>query len=396
MFPQAFIDMLGQVAGPDGARAVLEALEQPPSVSLRLNPAKLRDCPFSGAVPVPWSPFGWILPKRPVFTLDPLLHAGCYYVQDSSAMFPAELFRRTCLPEAGAVLDLCAAPGGKSTDLAASLRQVRGEDFTLVANEVNRSRFKLLKTNMEVWGDANVSLLCKESGDFPKYPLFDAIVADVPCSGEGMFRKDKAAVGEWSPRAVAFCAARQKHIISEIWPSLREGGTLIYSTCTFNRIENDGNVDWIAAELGAEVLDAGDFPGVARTPSGGYALFPGFVPGEGQYAAALRKKTPHETARDGNQSRRSVPHASLPSQLGAMPVPGSADLPAKEGGGTFFEVDRQTALRYLHGDALNLPGAPVGRITLTYLGHPLGPAKNIGSRCNNLYPKDRRIRMDVG
>ena len=379
MFDPVFIRMLTDAVGEDRVRTVLEGLALPPSVSVRMNPAKLPECPFEGAVHVPWSPYGYLLKDRPAFTLDPLFHAGCYYVQDSSAMFVGELFRRV-LPRFTApvsVLDLCAAPGGKTTDLAASLREACGDRFSLVANEVMHKRFPVLRSNVRTWGDPRVGVTCLDPGAFPKKPLFDIIVADVPCSGEGMFRKDGKAVEDWSEATVDFCAARSRRILADIWPALRPGGVLLYSTCTFNRLENDGTVAWIAGELGAQVLDSGDFPSVVKTGCG-YLLLPGFVPGEGQYAAALVK--------DGTPAPRAARGDVL--DLAERPVPPDPGYPR-------YDLDRDTALRYLHGDALCLPDAPKGLLTLCFEGHPLGPAKNLGPRCNNLYPKENRIRMNL-
>ena len=379
MFDPAFIRMLTEAVGEDRDRTVMDGLALAPSVSVRLNPARLRECPFSGAERVPWSPYGYWLQERPAFTLDPLFHAGCYYVQDSSAMFVGELFRRV-LPRFAApvsVLDLCAAPGGKTTDLAASLREAFGERFSLVANEVMKKRFSVLRANVRTWGDPRVGVTSLDPSAFGKWPLFDIIVADVPCSGEGMFRKDDKAVEDWSEETVAFCAARAKRILSDVWPALRPGGVLVYSTCTFNRLENDDTVAWIAAELGAEVLDFGDIPPVVKTDCG-YALLPGFVPGEGQYAAALVK--------DGVPSGRPVRGDVLDrTERPVTPDPGYPR----------FDIDRNTALRYLHGDALSLPDAPKGLLTLCFEDHPLGPAKNLGTRCNNLYPKENRIRKQI-
>ena len=380
MLPEAFVRMLPEEIGPERARTVLEALSGEPSVSIRLNPAKLTDCPFPDAERVPWSPYGYLLKERPVFTLDPLFHAGCYYVQDSSAMFVGELVRRVLdrFCPGLAALDLCAAPGGKTTDLAASLRERFGDKFSLLANEVMRSRFGVLRSNVRTWGDPRVGVVSRDPSAFSGKEVFDLIVADVPCSGEGMFRKDEKAVEDWSPETVDFCAARSRRILSDVWSALRPGGILVYSTCTFNRQENDGTVAWIAAELGADILDFGDFPPVVRTEHG-YALLPGLVPGEGQYAAVL------------------VKHGDLPPVRPAdvfslfkadLPVPPPDPYPV-------WDLDRETALRYLHGDAIVIPDAPRGLLTLAYEGHPLGPGKNLGNRCNNLYPKDRRIRLDI-
>ena len=380
MLPEAFIRMLPEEIGPERAKTVLQALSEAPSVSVRLNPARLTACPFPDAEPVPWSPCGYLLKGRPVFTLDPLFHAGCYYVQDSSAMFVGTLFRRI-LDRFGpgvCVLDLCAAPGGKTTDLAASLRERFGDRYSLLANEVMHNRFGVLRSNIRTWGDPRVGVVSRDPSAFSREAVFDIIVADVPCSGEGMFRKDEKAVEDWSPETVDFCAARQRRILSDVWPSLKEGGVLIYSTCTFNRKENDGNVAWIASELGAEILDPGDFAPVVRTEHG-YALLPGLVPGEGQYAAVLVKNGTPEPVRPAD------PFTLFRADL---PVPPPDPYPT-------YDLGLRDALNYLHGDALRLPEAPLGFLTLTYQGHPLGPGKNLGSRCNNLYPKDRRIRMDI-
>jgi 16S rRNA C967 or C1407 C5-methylase (RsmB/RsmF family) len=378
-FPEDFITLLREST--PHAETTLEALEAPPSVSVRLNPAKLRSCPFPEAQNVPWSPFGYLLKERPVFTLDPLFHAGCYYVQDTSAMFVGHVFRQLLpLLEPGAtVLDLCAAPGGKSTDLAASLRECWGDAFTLLANEVMRNRFGVLRSNLDTWGDPRTGCVSRDPSAFGDSPLFDVVVADVPCSGEGMFRKDAQAVAEWSLQTVEFCAARSRRILRDIWPTLKPGGFLVYSTCTFNHLENDDTVEWIASELGAEVIPPKDFPPAVTTRCG-QVLLPGLVPGEGQYVAALRKHGEPSALRQADVFRLFQAQRPVPPESDAQKV----------------EVDRETALRYLHGDAVVLPAdAPLGPVTLCFQGQPLGPGKNLGKRCNNLYPKAKRIKMDI-
>ena len=419
------------------------------SVSIRLNPFKGLAGP-DGA-PVPWSPYGRILSDRPVFTLDPLFHAGCYYVQDSSAMFVGHLFRKLLTgapsfpgsqslrtsgvagplpPQSGGplpltsrgwlrsgvtaaastssapvikVLDLCAAPGGKTTDLAASLREAYGDGFVLVANEVMKARVGVLDDNVARWGDPNVVVTSADPAAFARLAgWFDVIVADVPCSGEGMFRKDSRAREEWSPSVVELCAARQKRILADVWPALREGGLLVYSTCTYEEAENDENLAWAAAELGGEILEPeAEFEeyGVRRTPHG-HLLEAGVVPGEGQWAGALRKTSPQPVAknvspdllhplRNGLRKGEAKGKDFLPDPDYALSIIfDSKDYPA-------VDVDRQTALRFLHRDALVLPQAAPGYNVITYLGHPLGFVKNIGSRCNNLLPKSRRILMNV-
>ena len=214
-------------------------------VAVRLNPFKRPEGEIpilDGARRVPWSQHAYILKDRPSFTLDPLFHAGCYYVQDSSAMFTGHVFRKA-LEHFGPgvrVLDLCAAPGGKTTDLAASLRERFGSDWTLVSNEVMRERSRVLDDNVARWGDPRVIVTSVDPAAFASFPgAFDIIVADVPCSGEGMFRKDEGAVEQWSPELVQLCAARQKRILGDVWPALSDGGVLVYSTCTYEDAEND-------------------------------------------------------------------------------------------------------------------------------------------------------------
>ena len=358
-------------------------------VSIRLNPFKGPDGP-DGA-PVPWSPWGRILPDRPNFTLDPLFHAGCYYVQDSSAMFVGHLFRKY-LPKLDfpRVLDLCAAPGGKTTDVAASLRERCGDAFELIANEVMAKRARVLADNVSAWGDANVKVCSVDPSvigrEMPGY--FDVIVADVPCSGEGMFRKDPRAEAEWSPAVVELCAARQKRILADVWPALREGGLLIYSTCTYEDAENDANLRWAAETLGGEIIPPEDefgAYGVRLTPCGSL-LKAGEVPGEGQWAGALVKK--------GESKSYRTHSTSSPAQSGISFLSGDCrSLPAMTG--PRVEVTLEQAQRYLHRDSFPLPDAPLGMITVCYRGHPLGLAKNLGKRINNLYPKNRRILMDV-
>lgn len=381
-------------------------IEQTASVSIRLNPFKGLDGP--GGRSVPWSPYGRILDSRPAFTSDPLFHAGCYYVQDSSAMFPGHLFRRELrrlgCPADIRVLDLCAAPGGKTTDLAASLREACGDDFTLVSNEVIKSRASVLAQNVALWGDPAVRVISADpsviGSSLPGF--FDIIVADVPCSGEGMFRKDPRAVEEWSPELVDLCAARQKRILSDVWPSLREGGVLIYSTCTYEDAENDGNLRWAADTLGGTLLEpeAGFGAYGVKVTDCGNLFRAGEVPGEGQWAGALVKTSAAEAPRrcDLSAIKPLWAGAPAPERKGKDLVPhadsalsiffNKSDYPCAE-------LDLPTALHFLHRDTIVLPDAPLGYNVVTYKGHPLGFVKNLGKRCNNLHPAGRRILKDV-
>ena len=377
-------------------------------VAIRLNPFKAAgvNLPIiEGAQPVPWSPHGRILAERPVFTLHPLFHAGCYYVQDSSAMFVGHVFRKllASLRPGARVLDLCAAPGGKTTDLAASLRENFGDDFLLVSNEVMKDRVRVLDDNVARWGDPNVVVTNVDPAAFASLgEFFDVIVADVPCSGEGMFRKDAKAEEQWSPELVRMCAARQKRILADAWPSLRKGGVLVYSTCTYEESENDDNLEWAARELGGNIVTPEDeFSeyGVRLTKYGSL-LRAGEVPGEGQWVGALVKSSGDAVpARAGLDSLKPLRSGIVKGEMKGRDFVPSADwaLSIKYERGSYpeAELDKNSALKYLHRDTLVLPDAPLGHVLVTYRGVPLGFVKNIGPRCNNLLPKGRKILMNV-
>ena len=293
--------------GPARAERVLAALAEEPAVSVRVNLYKLTlealRAHFGDLAgdAVAWAPEeGFYLKERPSFTLDPLFHAGAYYVQEASSMYVGGLFDQAVAALGGGgvsvsaseraaclrVLDLCAAPGGKTTQL---LSHLDGASL-LVANEVVPARATVLAENVARWGCANVAVTSSDPSAFtPLRNFFDVVVVDAPCSGEGMFRKDERAVAEWSPDNVRLCAARQRRILGDVWPALAPGGFLIYSTCTFNRFEDEDNVDWICRELGATCQEMRHF-------------YPGEDRGEGFFAALLRKTSPEAPARPQNMT----------------------------------------------------------------------------------------------
>lgn len=248
MLPPDFTSLMRQELGPKEADALFRALEAGDTpVSIRLNPLKRVGEPVD-AEPVPWCPDAYYLSERPAFTFDPLFHAGAYYVQEASSMF---LYQAVKDLHPRRALDLCAAPGGKSTLLAATLPP----DCQLVSNEPHPQRARTLAENMAKWGRDNVIVTQQYPNEFaPLAGAFDLIVCDVPCSGEGMFRKDEQARREWSLQAVAACQRRQRDIVETIWPCLAPGGTLVYSTCTFNAAEDDDNVRYLAQRLGADIV----------------------------------------------------------------------------------------------------------------------------------------------
>lgn len=291
MLPEGFVRRMVAERGEAQAQALFAALEGEPPASLRIHPQK-GSAP-EGGVPVPWSRWGYYLPRRPLFTLDPAFHAGCYYVQEASSQFVGYLLEG--VPVAGArILDLCAAPGGKTT-LYASLA---GEGGLVVANEIDRRRAHVLADNVRKWGTGNTLVTLGEPARIARLEAwFDVVAVDAPCSGEGMFRKDAAARGEWSEGAVALCARRQSEILREAWRALRPGGMLIYSTCTFNRAENEEVLEGFAAWAGAALEEV---PPVVCDPAWGieegragafgtYRFFPHRTRGEGFFAAAARK-----------------------------------------------------------------------------------------------------------
>ena len=290
ILPQAFIERTRQLLGEDIYPQFEEALATETPVSIRPNRTKCQ-LPVEGE-PIPWATSGMYLKNRPTFTFDPLFHAGCYYVQEASSMF-VERVLQEYVHEPVVMLDLCAAPGGKST----LCRSALPEGSLLVANEVMRNRSQILAENLIKWGHPEVVVTNNDPADFTELThLFDVILTDVPCSGEGMFRKDQVAVEEWSLENVDICWQRQRRILTDIWPSLKPGGFLIYSTCTFNREEDEDNVAWIAKELGAEILPVPieDSWGITGNLVGGefpvYRFLPHKTKGEGFFLAVLRKQ----------------------------------------------------------------------------------------------------------
>ena len=389
-FTRQMQDLLGSES-----EAFFAALGEASPVSIRLN-RKVDIVPDYERVPHCQS--GYYLPSRPSFTLDPWFHAGVYYVQEAGSMYLEEFFKRYA-HEARYVLDLCAAPGGKSTHLA-SLQDGRG---LLVSNEVMPNRANILAENMIKWGYTNTVVTNNQPRDFAALGgMFDVLVTDVPCSGEGMFRKESVAVQDWSPEAVLMCAQRQRSILSDVWDALKLGGLLLYSTCTFNAEEDEKNARWIANELGAELLDEKHFY---------------FHTGrnEGFYIAALRKTAEAPVFRLKATKGLSEQEALLQRldkslrclKLGLTPftekgkdrIPTHAlamAIDADRSAWPAVQLDDATALHYLHGDAVILDaGTPKGYVLLCYRGVALGWGKNLGNRCNNLYPDPWRIRMNI-
>ncbi len=363
-----------QRLGPD-FDAFIEALQQPAPVSIRYNPAKVK-APAGDAVP--WCTWGRYLAQRPSFTLDPIFHGGGYYVQEASSMLLEQAVRQSIdLARPQVVLDLCASPGGKSTHLLSLL----SADSLLVSNEAVRGRTSALLDNLESWGNGHSIVVNNDPADFGRLPgFFDVIVADAPCSGEGLFRKDVDARQEWSEHGVELCASRQRRILADAWAALRPGGVLIYSTCTYNDLENRANVDWMAAEMNARIfpLKLGPAWGVEET-EGGYQCFPHKVRGEGFFVSVLKK--PDEAER------------RLPKVKDTLRSPSSVDVEKVEG---WLEHSEERFL-FLHGTQLQSMAAAFRHELLACLSnlHVLRAGLRLGEVMRNKVVPDHSLALNT-
>lgn len=454
--PTAFVQQMEQLLGHDEAKSLFEALSLPSPTSIRLNPFKWPRIEQSALPPhtnaVPWAIDAYYLATRPTFTTDPLLHAGAYYVQEASSMAITAV--ASLLPNAPiTALDLCAAPGGKST----LWRSILPEGSLLIANEPLPQRAHILSENITKWGHTDIAVTNNYPADFaPLIGCFDLIATDVPCSGEGMFRKDATAIAHWSEANVATCYTRQRTIIEDIWPSLRTGGLLVYSTCTYNRYEDEDNVRYICDKLGAEPI-ALPLPetstGILRDADGHglpfYHFYPHRTKGEGFFLAVLRKTANTPTPKASKSKGKSVavapkrvidelsPWINHPTNYTWRATTSEVWIEPREHTAIFeliykhlriiqcgtpiatytgkrwqpahalamattalhtdafprHAVDGATALAYLRAEALILPpNIARGYVLLTYRGLPLGFVNNLGTRANNLYPDAWRIR----
>ena len=452
VLPQEFTTYTRALMGDELYEKLHAALDQEPPVSLRLNPFKTINgetevCNVDECVA--WSDNGYYLLGRPNFTFDPLFHAGAYYVQEASSMFVAWIVKQL-IHSPITMLDLCAAPGGKSTALRSALPQ----GSLLFCNEPITQRASILAENVQKFGHPDMVVTSNFASDYRKSGLqFDAILADVPCSGEGMFRKDAGAIAEWNETNVEHCWRLQREIIADIWPCLKPGGLLIYSTCTFNDKENERNVEWIAKELGA-IPDLPPIPSEWNiTRSIGSDLpacrfIPGVSKGEGLFLCVLRKSLEDDIAHEEKRKRtqksmgpkNKLPEMpqwlnadlafdthqingnihAIPSQWTSLLDKASTALRIVHAGVALAtpkgkdlvphpalahsialntnafckcELDYDSAIAFLRREAITLtPETPRGYVLVTYQGMPLGFVKNIGNRANNLYPQEWRIK----
>jgi len=415
--PTAFEVYTKQLFGEERYNIFFKGLQQSSSVSIRLNPFKTSGTTqitnSFEPIPIAWCKEGFYLNVRPNFTFDPLFHAGAYYVQEASSMFLSHVLRHL-VKKPVALLDLCAAPGGKTT----CARTAISDGSIVFSNEPINKRAQILAENIQKFGHSDVVVTNNYPRDYKKTKLsFDVIVADVPCSGEGMFRKDPQAIAEWSEQNVENCWKLQRSIIADIWDNLKPGGLLIYSTCTFNAHENEENVAWILSQYDAKLLEVPtentwnitgsliNNPLGEDKPFPVYRFIPGFTQGEGLFMAIIKKggtstnvePNAEKLVAEANKKLKVMVHGVKQDTIkGKKIIPDHSLALAINGDRSSYpnvEIDYETAIKYLRHEAIMLSAvAPKGIVTLTYRGHAIGFANNLGNRANNLYPQEWRIK----
>lgn len=419
--------------------------------SIRINPNKKSEI-LNPKSKIEWTKYGYYLESRPSFTFDPLFHAGCYYVQEASSMFLEQALKQTVdLSKPLKLLDLCAAPGGKSTHLLSLI----SKDSLLVSNEVIRSRANILNDNIIKWGCGNVVVTNNDPKDFQQLEnYFDVIVVDAPCSGSGLFRRDTEAMDEWSLNNVAHCSQRQQRVLADVLPALKEGGVLIYSTCSYSKEEDEEIVDWLKKELPIVncQLAIGKEWGIIES-DGGYRFWPDKVKGEGFFIACFRKNEEEEkpefykkqkpafanTGKPDKYSKEEINildkyvikdglafirmgkliHAVSEKQEGEinfllaklrvlnfgikigeiirdklLPDHALAMSGIVSGNVNRVELDFEQAILYLKRKEIKIATDRKGWSLVTYKGHPLGWVNILPNRVNNYYPKELRILKD--
>lgn len=457
--PEAFSQQMKAYFGPETYAVFEKALDADTKTSIRLNPFKPCEA-FNNLPSVAWNPEGRVLEKRPIFTLDPLFHAGAYYVQESSSMFLGHILESVSAPKDGIYLDLSAAPGGKATLLGSYL----GDEGFLVANEVIKARANILKENIIKWGLGNTMVTQNDPEHFGElHGFFDLVLVDAPCSGEGMFRKDPEARDEWSLDHVQLCALRQERIMDQAAALVKAGGYLIYSTCTFNERENEEIVKYVVSEFAYEPVRIPLHPewniveSNIDTDEGqffGYRFFPHLVPGEGLFVTVLKRSEDAEVLEPRRVKDFKHPFLKSVSNAEAALIQSQVYLPENsifyklqesvfwlnsnfrqhfeflsrylnikyvgvelgqfsknqvipshewamsffpKTGFPTFDLDIKQALQFLRREEFSLSeDLPEGWILITYANLPLGWIKNLGNRINNYYPKEWRIRMQGG
>ena len=455
LLPDGFEQTTAPLMGAERWERYQESLSSERPVSIHLNKMKAQTMtvvPEMLQAQIPWCPNGFYLRQRPTFTFDPLWHAGLYYVQEAASMFISEVLRQQIsLPVMA--LDLCAAPGGKSL----LLRDTLPAGSLLFSNEPMRHRANILTENIQKQGNPDVVVTNNYAQDYRRSGLlFDVILTDMPCSGEGMFRKEPEALQQWTPQLVDQCSQLQRHILDDIWPCLKNGGILIYSTCTFNRQENEDNIRYILDHYDAEIIpieiseEWGITPSLSKDlPYPVYRFIPGMTQSEGLFMAVIRKndgevsnrkkdkKDKGKTRQRGNINKTAIPHwllhqddyhlvwkddlvTAIPQKWHDTYTAAESTLKIIHAGvpmavskgkdlipchalalstaleSTAFptiDVDATTALQYLRKETITLSESlPKGFVLITFRKQPIGFVKNLGNRTNNLYPMEWKIK----
>jgi NOL1/NOP2/sun family putative RNA methylase len=449
--PQKLIDSLQNMDGFEPTTFV-KIHETPSPTSIRINPFK-KTTQFENHESVIWCESGRYLPTRPAFILDPLFHAGTYYVQEASSMFLEQALKQCLnLDDDLVVLDLCAAPGGKSTHIASLL----SADSLLVSNEVIKPRANVLVENLSKWGLPNTVVTNNDPKDFNRIPhFFDALVIDAPCSGSGLFRKDPNAIAEWSEQSVEMCSLRQKRILTDAWTCLKKGGILVYSTCSYSQSENEDILDWITEEFDVKSLKINAQEGIVHTLSAkhqahGYRFYPDKIKGEGFFLAVFEKG--EDNVRNITTLKYTKPRPNkklkLETQVFSTWIEGLEDYVWLEKNEEYFlinpeqehnikllqanlylrkagvrlgkiagkdlipdhelalstvlseavervELTKEQALKYLRRDEIQVESQYRGWALMTYQNQPLGWAKILPNRINNYFPKELRILKEL-
>lgn len=443
MLPEEFLSSLEDSKGFE--REAFEKIHASAGqvTSIRLNPDKfsIENVKFKIENKVPWSRHGVYLTQRPSFTFDPLFHAGCYYVQEASSMFLEQALSQTVdLSQSLKILDLCAAPGGKSTHIQSLISQ----ESLLVSNEVIWSRVPVLKDNIIKWGAENVVVTQNDPKEFSSLKnYFDIIVIDAPCSGSGLFRRDPEAVSEWSLSNVKLCSMRQQRIIADVLPALKNDGILIYSTCSYSKEEDEDICKWLIDEMRIQNLKLKiENKWNVVESSFGYRFWPDKVKGEGFFLACFKK-----TGMDDDTPRkaRKIPEQLNKKELAIISnwlgmdtlhffkheniiymISGKhrAEIPillqqlrvkyAGVGAGEIIHdklipghalamssllnesipvnrLDHSHAIEYLKKKEIRIEPAVKGWQLVQYEGHNLGWINVLSNRINNYYPKELRI-----
>ncbi len=420
------------------AEAFFNALQTEAPVSVRIHPVKGKEL-FTGKPRVAWCKSGRLLSERPVFTLDPYFHAGCYYVQEAGSMLIESLLSESGKKQGSPlVLDLCAAPGGKSTHL----QSILPENSILVSNEIIPGRNRILRHNLSKWGYPHTIIIQNETHEIARSGMcFDLILIDAPCSGEGLFRKDPGAIGEWSMQQVEKCVLRQRSILEDSLPLFAEGALLIYSTCTYEPAENDQQIEYLIKNHPFKVVTPQAPEGIVPTKYG-WQAFPHKTASEGFYCCLLQyegKNPPPKNTLFRKEAKPSITssewlthannfelhyheeyiNAATPALIQAMNnlkktcyirqygIPmgmqkGKDFIPSPELALSLelntvlptIELEKNDAISYLRCDPIIKPASQRGWHLVNYKGKPLGWAKNIQQRWNNYFPKEWRILMD--